>query len=153
MVIRNLSKAETDEIKDQLDKKLLTTFEEWHPYWYPLYPVKPNIHAIAFRSDYIAIKENIEKIREIFINNNIFTAIEVREIGNARIIDGFTDKDYFLVEDEDSVILPYMSECFWFDSSESWLMYTSHEGTIAFEGEWLVNEISEQLSSGVIYSL
>jgi len=52
-----------------------------------------------------------------------------------------------LEEDEDGVILPYMSECFWFDSNKDWVMYVSHEATVAFGGEWLVNAIKRQFKN------
>lgn len=54
-------------------------------------------------SDFVAITENINKIRNIFIQHSITYAIQIREIENAKIIEGFTDKEYFLEEDEDSV--------------------------------------------------
>lgn len=147
MIIRNLSSEDTENLRMQLNEKLLLTVEKWHPYWYPLFPVHPNIKVIAFDSDFVAIEENLEKIRAIFAHHKVNTVIELPELDNARIIEGFTDEDYFLERDEDVVILPYMSEFFWFDSKKDWLMYSSHEATIAFEGEWLVDAIKEQLSN------
>ncbi|MEQ8154375.1 MAG: hypothetical protein ABRQ25_05765 [Clostridiaceae bacterium] len=142
-----LSVEETDNLRRQLGQRLISTMEKWHPYWYPLFPVYKNVPVIAFDSDFVAITENINKIRNIFIQHSFSFAIQIREFENARIIDGFTDKEYLLEEDEDSVILPYMSECFWYDNNKDWIMYVSHEGTVAFEGEWLVNDIKEQLEN------
>ncbi len=141
MVIQDFSAEETENLRKHLNQRLVSTMGKGHAYWYPLVPV------IAFDSDFVAITENINKIRNIFIQHSVSYAIEIREFENARIIEGFTDKEYFLEEDEDSVILPYMSECFWYDNNKDWIMYVSHEGTIAFEGEWLVNGIKEQLEN------
>lgn len=145
MIILDLSVEETENFRKQLDKRLISTMGGWHPYWYPLYPVFKNVHIIALKSDFVARPENINKIRNIFINHNISYAIQIREFENARTIDGFTDKEYFLEEDESSAILPFMSECFWYDNDAGWTMYVSHEGTVTFEGEWLVNCIKKQL--------
>lgn len=153
MIIRDLSIEETENLRKQLDQRIISTMEKWHPYWYPLFPVYKNVPVIAFDSDFVAITENINKIRNIFIQHNVSYAIQIREFENARIIEGFTDKEYFLKEDEDSVILPYMSECFWYDSNKEWIMYVSHEGTVAFEGEWLVNDIKEQLENYSEYEI
>jgi hypothetical protein len=153
MVVHSLSAEETKEIRERLEERLLLTMEEWHPYWYPLYPIKTNIPVIAFDSDYIARDENITKIREIFLRHNILVAIELPELDNARSIEGFLDKEYFLEKDEDGVILPYMSEHFWFDSNNDWMIYVSHEATIAFEGEWLVNAIKKEFEDYSKYEM
>ncbi|MDP4147009.1 MAG: hypothetical protein Q8936_21465 [Bacillota bacterium] len=153
MIVRNLSSEDTENIRMQLNQKLILTAEKWHPYWYPLFPVYPHIPVIAFGSDFIAIEENLEKIRGIFVQHNVHTAIQLPEFDNGRIIEGFTDEEYFLEKDEDGVILPHMSECFWFDFNKDWMIYASHEATIAFEGEWLVNNIKEQLENYSNYEI
>jgi hypothetical protein len=106
-----------------------------------------NVPVIAFDTNFMAKDENLEKLRTIFVQHNISTVIELREFENARIIGSFTDEEYFFEEDEDGVILPYMSEFFWFDSNKDWVMYTSHERTVAFGGEWLVNDIKMQFEN------
>jgi hypothetical protein len=147
MIIRDLSVEKTENFRKQLDQRLISKMGKWHPYWYPLFPVYKNVPVIAFDSDFVAMPENINKIRNIFIQHRVSYAIQIREFENARIIEGFTDKEYFLQEDEDGMTLPYVSECFWFDSNKDWIMYVSHEGTVAFEGEWLINSIKEQLEN------
>ena len=69
------------------------------------------------------------------------------------MIEDFTNEEYFLDKDEGLIILPYMSECFWFDSNIDWMIYVSHEATIAFEGEWLVNAIKEKLEDYSKYEM
>jgi hypothetical protein len=147
MVIRDLSVEETDNLRKQLDQRIISTMGTRNSYWYPLFPVYKNVPVIAFDSDFVAIAENINKIRDIFIQHNVSYVIEIQELKNARIIEGFTDEEYFLEEDEDSIILPYMSECFWYDNNNDWIMYVSHEGTVAFEGEWLINGIKEKIEN------
>ena len=65
-------------------------------------------------------------------------------MNNARKITGKI-KEYFEEEDDDGIIFPYMSECYWFDFSKEWMIYSSHEATIAFAGEWLVREIKAEI--------
>ena len=147
MVTRELSAEETKKLRSKLERKLLSTVEKSINYWYPLFPVYKSVPVIAFDTHFIAKVENIKKIRNILIKHNISTVIELPEFENASRIEGFTDEEYFLAEDDDGITLPYMSECFWFDQNEDWIMYASHEFTIAFGGEWLVNEIREQLDN------
>jgi hypothetical protein len=153
MKIRNLSSEETKKLRLRLEQRLLLTVEKWQPYWYPLCTVNENVPVIAFDSDFMAKDENLEKIRTIFVQHNISSTIELHEFGNARIISILTDEEYFLEEDEYGVILPYMSECFWFDSNKDWVMYASHEATVAFGGEWLVNAIKRQFENYTKYEI
>lgn len=46
-----------------------------------------------------------------------------------------------------------MSECFWFDSNIDWVIYVSHEATVAFGGEWLVNDIKRQFENYIKYEM
>ncbi len=34
-------------------------------------------------------------------------------------------------------------EAYWFDDSLNWVVYKSHEGTITFGGEWLINHVKD----------
>lgn len=144
IIIQNLSNEDTEKIRNDLEQGILATVELWHPYWYPLYPVKKDIPVIAFDSDFIANKTNIEKVVNILIHHNVSYVIELQELNNARKITGKI-KEYFEEEDDDGIIFPYMSECYWFDFSKEWMIYSSHEATIAFAGEWLVREIKAEI--------
>lgn len=153
MIIRGISVKDTNNLRKELNERLFYTVEKWRNYWYPLVPVYSNVPIIAFDSDFISKSDNIAKIITIFINHNVSAVIELQELGNARLLDGFSEKEYFLDEDEGIVLLPYMSECFWFDYNKDWTMYVSRESTIAFEGLWLVNAIKEQFPNYSSYKI
>lgn len=153
MRIKELSSEETGKLRTQLEYILSKTVDKWEPYWYPLCKVKENIPVIAFDSGFIAREENFKIIRDIFVKHNISQIIELKELYNARIIESFTDEEYFLEKDGDSIKLPYMSECFWFDSNNDWILYASHECTITFGGDWLVNEVKSQINNYSKYEM
>lgn len=47
--------------------------------------------------------------------------------------------------DDDGYVFPWLLEMYYYDKSEEWIIYVSHEGTITFAGEKLA-----QISKGVI---
>ena len=75
-------------------------------------------------------------LKNIFISHNIKNVTIVPEYENM-----YTENDWDItVLDDDGYDL-FCSEQFLFDDSHTWLIYTSHEFTITFAGEWLVHEI------------
>ena len=44
-------------------------------------------------------------------------------------------KTYLYEKDDAGYIFPWIDEEYYFDRSESWIIYVSHEGTITFAGE------------------
>lgn len=118
----------------------------WSCYWYPLYGVKGNIPVIAFDSDYFDDENRLSILKNIFKDRGIKRVRVIPESEKAYIINDFAevilDKD-----SDDSYDLPYFSEQFIYDDSKSWLLYTSHEATITFAGEWLVSEIKKRIQN------
>ena len=49
---------------------------------------------------------------------------------------------------------PNGSERFWFERSMRWMIYASHEASITFGGEWLVEEVRQifPLASRYLYT-
>lgn len=53
-------------------------------------------------------------------------------------------KSYLYEKDDTGYCFPWTDEMYYFDNSESWIIYVSHEGTITFAGEQL-SEIAESI--------
>lgn len=126
--------------RQYLWKKLDMTMDKRLPYWYPLYDIKPEIPVIAFYDDVFQQNHLWEYIQEYFIKHQIELVFEIQEVTPIRIVDYF-GSCYFIEQDEDSYDMLGMSESFWYDVSHEWLIYVSHEGTIAFAGKDLVSYI------------
>ncbi len=50
-------------------------------------------------------------------------------------------------KDEDGYAFPWYVETFYFDDTEEWMIYVSHEGTISFTGSKIV-EIADEVFGG-----
>ncbi len=138
-----------NEIQSNLYKALNNTLLQPFPYgfscyWYPLRNIKENIPAVYFLNEYL--DEQLSILKEIFVKHNINKAI---------VHDNDNNKSYYINEfpkyiydetiNEDNVSL-WMSEFYFFDDSQTWLIYCSHEGTITFAGKWLVKEIKKNMT-------
>lgn len=153
MEIKYLSQVQTADFRSILERRILKTVDKWQPYWYPLCSVKEDIEIIAFDSDFISNIEIMEKIRTIFLKHKVNNVIRLPEFGDGESIEGFYTKEYFLQKDDDTFDIPFVSECFWFDKDFEWIMYTSHEATITFYGQWLVNAIKKELNDYTDYMM
>lgn len=112
----------------------------WIPcYWYPLKKIKEEIPVLSFDADYFEDSDRLEILKEIFESHNINRVIIIPELEDDYIEDNFLSS--IVEQDEDGYIFPYFSERFIYDNTHDWMIYTSHEFTIAFAGEWLTEEI------------
>lgn len=114
----------------------------WSCYWYPLKKIKDDIHVIAFEADFFDDGVYLNLLRDILISHGVSRVTVVPELDHVYVIENF--KETILDIDEDGAYdLPHHSEQFIFDKSKDWMIYTSHEATITFAGEWLVSEIKK----------
>lgn len=103
-------------------------------YWYPLNGIKSDIKAVAYQIDDLYRDDQIHLLQKIVekcgINHvNSFQLDSMEYISNSDIIELLYEKDEYGYD------FPWYSETFYFDSTESWMIYVSHEGTIAFTGK------------------
>lgn len=103
-------------------------------YWYPLYECNRK-DVIAFNDDYI--EKDIKKIKyiqKILLGFNEGTIYEMNEYRKVFIID--TEKF--------SPKIPDNLERFWFSEDMGWIIYVSHEGSITFGGEKLIELLESE---------
>lgn len=144
--IKELSTEETNVIRKRLEKGLQNTLlnRKRPVYWYPLFKVKSYVPVLAFDADFFNDDNRMQILGSIIQNHGINEVFQFREFTNGKIIPDFVNS-YLLKEDEDGFDLPYASECYLFDRNKDWLIYTSHEHTIALAGDWLINEIKTNI--------
>lgn len=82
-------------------------------------------------------------MKDIFYRHKVKTVTAIQELDEACISDDFYSD--FFGQDKDGYELPYFSEQFIYDDTKSWMIYTSHEGTISFAGLWLTEEIISKI--------
>lgn len=114
---------------DGLVKKLKSTWHIEKHYWYPLYDCMRE-DVIAFNSDYIEdIETKVSDIQNLLLKQNNNQVFEMHE-----------DRSVFVVE-TNSLDPSYdgrYGERFWFNEDMNWIIYASHEGSIAFGGRELI---------------
>ncbi len=124
---RRLLEMEANEIRE----KLLKHWNFDGSYWEPLTSCSPQ-PFIFFSKDNLT-DQDYEKIKEIIADraeNKIYEITEER-------YDYLTDNSEFD---------PDCYETIYTDKNFDWIVYGSHEGTIAFGGAWLLTELDRQLS-------
>ena len=105
-------------------------------FWYPLAEIKEDVPAVAY--DHVFFEENLDKLntlKDIFYAHNIKSVIVVPELN------AMYKEDWQKDESDNIFDFLFRSEQFVYDDSHTWLVYSSHEATITFAGEWLVKEI------------
>jgi hypothetical protein len=125
---RRLTKDESKQVRQAL-------LEHWNVqgnYWEPLEELSPKPTIILMKenitdSDYEQIIKKIQEHAEY----NLF---EITEDGSD-------------AEVELSLFHPDCYETIYCDKSFQWIVYGSHEGTVAFGGNWLLDFIKELYSS------
>lgn len=133
MIIKQLEKDDSENIKSRLDD----VWDIKYPYWYPLFDCNRQ-DVIAFDSEYFENSDKLEIVRKLLRKQGVKNIYEFREDGISNQIIDFLDYEFWCSE-------PYFwnNECFWFDDNMDWIIYVSHEGTITFGGKWLIEQLKK----------
>lgn len=120
-------------LKDNEYKLLWSKFAaKWEikgQYYYPLIEFK-STELLALSLDRFITDFGFEKLKQIFISKNFDKIFEFREYGASYEIElSIFEADYT------------GAEGYWTSEKMDWLIYTSHENSITFGGEWLIEEI------------
>lgn len=124
---RRLLENEANEIREQLLK-------HWNfdgGYWEPLTSCSPQ--PFIFFSKENLSNQDYEKIKRIIADRAENRIYEITE----------EQYDY---QTDNSEFDPDCYETIYTDKNFDWIVYGSHEGTIAFGGSWLLTELDKQLS-------
>lgn len=132
-----------------IEKKLITFINSnsEYPglYWFPLTKLKNKIPVIAYDVDAIYKSNDIDLLRKIvdkcgIVNVNTF------QMDHLEYFEGDDIRTLLYEKDEDGYAFPRYVETFYFDDTEEWMIYVSHEGTISFTGNkivYIANEVFE----------
>lgn len=114
-------------IAQVLNDKLTDTWEITTYYWYPLYDsVRPDV--IAFQLT--------------FINNTVIHQV-LEELHVKEVFEMHEDRTLWML-DVNEMDISY-DERFWFTKNMEWVIYVSHEGSVAFGGEQLIRCIQAKV--------
>lgn len=137
-----------------IERKLISFIKEYSVtsslYWVPLVRLKRHIPVAAY--DLHAIYEN----NDIVLLEKVFEICGISDVNTFQMdhLEYFEHDNIFELlyeKDEDGYNFPWYVETFYFDSTEKWMVYVSHEGTISFTGKTIVEAATKCINQ--LYSI
>ena len=129
-----------------VEAKLLSFLHEYaygsDLYWFPLTRLKKDVPVVAYDIDAIYRQGDIGLLEKVFIRYRI-SEVSTFQTDSMEYFDGDSILDLLNEKDADGFVFPWTVETFYFDATEEWLVYVSHEGTISFTGGGIVRAAKE----------
>ena len=121
-------------------------------YWYPLTRLKIDIPIVSYNVDKIYKDEQIVVIRHLLENCKIDSVIMI-QMDHGLVVENENMIELLYASDDAGYDFPWYVETYYYDSSEKWMIYVSHEGTITFAGEEIVAFAKKILPSEYLYGM
>lgn len=115
-------------------------------YWVPLTKLKNKIPVIAYDVDAIYKNEDVDLLHKVVDKCGIVN-VHTFQMDHLEYFEDDDIRTLLYEKDEDGYAFPYYVETFYFDDTEKWMIYVSHEGTISFTGSKIV-EIADEVFGG-----
>lgn len=127
---------EKDTFLKTLQSYYLTPHEnmEWM-YWFPLCWLKPEVPVVAYNLDGIYRNNQIKQIETVLKKCAIKEVIVIQNQIDKPEPEEVDLQERLYERDKSGYNFPWYVESYYYDESKSWLIYVSHEKTIAFAGE------------------
>ena len=98
----------------------------------------------------------IYKNNDIALLENVFKSCGISDVNTFQMdhLEYFEHDNIFELlyeKDDDGYSFPWYVETFYFDSAEKWMVYVSHEGTISFTGNKIVEAATESIDNSYRY--
>ena len=125
--------------RDRVEQRLTGFIREYAAYgdslyWYPLTPLKKQIPVAAFDLERIYADGGLPALEAVFRRCGI-TTVCTFQMDQRALFEGDGIGELLNERCGAGYAFPRYVETFYFDGSETWLVYVSHEGTISFTGE------------------
>ncbi len=115
---------------------LSETFEQRWGQWHGGYADDPGRqdHCLTLHTDWWdVVLGQQQAIRSLLSAQGLIRIFEIRESGDNHELD--LEATYFSYDAD--------GEGYWFDRELNWMIYASHEASITFGGEWLIEAVSK----------
>ncbi len=107
-------------------------------YWYPLNKVNSEISVVAYDLDAIYRDSKIELIKSVLKEFGIGKVIAVQNQDYKPEPEKLDLQRRLYERDADGYNFPWWVECYYYDETQSWMIYVSHEASITFAGRDIV---------------
>ena len=142
----------TDRIMKNIDvENRLIDFIHTHSdglglYWVPLVKLKKSVPVVSFNLDAIYRNNDVIALEKVFRECGI-SNVNTFQMNNREYFQNMSIVDLLYEKDDDGYNFPWNVETFYFDSSEEWLVYVSHEGTISFTGRRITETATKSIDN------
>jgi len=119
--------------------------------WYPFCCLCREIAVAAYDLDRICNEKKVDVIADVLTSCGIHAVDAVQLQVNGIRWRGKPVKEVLEACDADGPNFPWNAETFYFDDTESWMLYVSHEGTITFTGRKLAEKAREIIPQEYLY--
>lgn len=119
-------------------------------YWFPLTTLKKAIPVIAYDLDELYRHGEISLLEKVFRQCGI-TTVSTFQMDSREYFENDEISALLHEKDADGFNFPWTVETFYFDDTETWLVYVSHEGTISFTGEPIARTVGEIIPDRYLY--
>ena len=136
-----------------IEKRLIDFIKKYSDapslYWVPLVRLKMHISVVSYnlheiyKNNDIALVENVFKICDI-------SGVNAFQMGYREYFEYDNIFELLYEKDDYGYTFPWCVENFYFDSSEKWLVYVSHEGTISFTGKEITKAAKKCIDNAYI---
>ena len=128
--------------------KEYSSSDDW--YWVPLTRLKKEIPVVAYDLDELYRHDEIPLLEKVFRQCGI-TTVSTFQMDSREYFENDEISALLHEKDEDGFLFPWTVETFYFDATETWLVYVSHEGTISFTGELIARTAEEIIPDRYLY--
>ena len=120
-------------------------------YWYPLWRLKKELPVSVYDLDAIYHDKKIKLLEKTFREFGIETVKSFQmQIPNLGVLEK-NILSFLYEKDGKAYEFPWYAETFYYDDSHTWMLYVSHEDTITFTGEKLVDIAKRNIPAKYLY--
>ena len=119
-------------------------------YWVPITRLKKDMPVVAYDLDAIYRDNEISLLEKVFRQCDIMI-VSTFQMDSREYFEKDEISALLYEKDKDGFNFPWTVETFYFDATETWLVYVSHEGTISFTGELIARTAGEIIPDRYLY--
>ena len=119
-------------------------------YWVPITRLKKDMPVVAYDLDAIYRDNEISLLEKVFRQCDIMI-VSTFQMDSREYFEKDEISALLYEKDKDGFNFPWTVETFYFDATETWLVYVSHEGTISFTGELIARTAEEIIPDRYLY--
>ena len=112
--------------------------------------LKKDMPVVAYDLDAIYRDNEISLLEKVFRQCDIMI-VSTFQMDSREYFEKDEISALLYEKDKDGFNFPWTVETFYFDATETWLVYVSHEGTISFTGELIARTAEEIIPDRYLY--